>query len=269
MKKSLLAVGVALALTSGIAQSATLVAGETYRIEILADGNSCFTFGNCQTAVPGAVSYIIDNDNDAAAALAYTPNPGFGSANAGDSLAGWIDISTTSDGNGGVNFTVDSYNMDTYNGTAGGQFATAGTDGAGNSTIGSMSGSIRAGGNIEFDPTGRYGVAQYFAATTSLGVQPWNTGSTFSSNNQYGAVGGLFGQALASDGSATIVSNSAVGPAWGFFLGTPYTEVFSLNIVGTSAGAAIVNAVPVPAAVWLFGSGLLGLVGIARRKKSA
>jgi hypothetical protein len=29
------------------------------------------------------------------------------------------------------------------------------------------------------------------------------------------------------------------------------------------------SAVPVPAAVWLFGSGLLGLVGIARRKKKA
>ena len=29
-----------------------------------------------------------------------------------------------------------------------------------------------------------------------------------------------------------------------------------------------VSSVPVPAAVWLFGSGLLGLVGVARRKKS-
>jgi hypothetical protein len=28
------------------------------------------------------------------------------------------------------------------------------------------------------------------------------------------------------------------------------------------------SAVPVAAAVWLFGSGLLGLVGIARRKKA-
>ncbi|MEE8427904.1 MAG: VPLPA-CTERM sorting domain-containing protein [Gammaproteobacteria bacterium] len=27
------------------------------------------------------------------------------------------------------------------------------------------------------------------------------------------------------------------------------------------------SAVPIPAAGWLFGSGLLGLIGIARRKK--
>ena len=40
----------------------------------------------------------------------------------------------------------------------------------------------------------------------------------------------------------------------------------------TSYGWAVrsgdVGAVPVPAAVWLFGSGLLGLIGIARRKKA-
>ena len=35
-----------------------------------------------------------------------------------------------------------------------------------------------------------------------------------------------------------------------------------------SDGLASVAAVPVPAAVWLFGSGLLGLVGLARRKTS-
>lgn len=38
---------------------------------------------------------------------------------------------------------------------------------------------------------------------------------------------------------------------------------YRLNLTGT------VSAIPVPAAVWLFGSGLLGLVGIARRKKAA
>ena len=44
---------------------------------------------------------------------------------------------------------------------------------------------------------------------------------------------------------------------------------------GAVSGAALfsldfnVAAVPIPAAAWLFGSGLLGLVGIARRKKAA
>jgi hypothetical protein len=33
-------------------------------------------------------------------------------------------------------------------------------------------------------------------------------------------------------------------------------------------GVFLVRTVPVPAAVWLFGSGLLGLVGVARRKKT-
>ena len=31
----------------------------------------------------------------------------------------------------------------------------------------------------------------------------------------------------------------------------------------------VVSAVPVPAAVWLFGSGLIGLAGVARRRKAA
>lgn len=37
----------------------------------------------------------------------------------------------------------------------------------------------------------------------------------------------------------------------------------------TSTLSLSVQAIPVPAAVWLFGSGLLGLVGVARRRKAA
>jgi len=37
----------------------------------------------------------------------------------------------------------------------------------------------------------------------------------------------------------------------------------------TSTSFATATLVPLPAAVWLFGSGLLGLIGVARRKKAA
>ncbi|MGD2138699.1 MAG: VPLPA-CTERM sorting domain-containing protein, partial [Gammaproteobacteria bacterium] len=40
-------------------------------------------------------------------------------------------------------------------------------------------------------------------------------------------------------------------------------EVLTIDAVPT----VVETAVPLPAAVWLFGSGLLGLVGIARRKR--
>ena len=45
---------------------------------------------------------------------------------------------------------------------------------------------------------------------------------------------------------------------------TSATWSFSAN--NASFYSMSVAAVPVPAAVWLFGSGLIGLIGVARRK---
>ena len=41
---------------------------------------------------------------------------------------------------------------------------------------------------------------------------------------------------------------------------------YALHLEGSVADAAVI---PVPAAVWLFGSGILGLIGVARRRKAA
>ena len=61
------------------------------------------------------------------------------------------------------------------------------------------------------------------------------------------------------DGSLTtsVTPGMENGPFPGF------NAAFDLTASG------LVNPIPVPAAVWLFGSGLLGLVGVARRKKAA
>jgi hypothetical protein len=58
------------------------------------------------------------------------------------------------------------------------------------------------------------------------------------------------------------------------YLGTNPVDVIRLGIDYGSATPSLIGGyntvavVPVPAAVWLFGSGLVGLAGIARRKRA-
>ncbi len=55
-------------------------------------------------------------------------------------------------------------------------------------------------------------------------------------------------------------TNSTVG----IFYGSDFSEQYP-NYIGAQIE---IEAVPVPAAVWLFGSGLIGLAGIARRRQA-
>jgi len=86
-------------------------------------------------------------------------------------------------------------------------------------------------------------------------------------------------------GGTVAYSGGTVGVPVGYTSGNSITSemvfngetIASLNMISGTYNYAIPNdtitlnieAVPIPAAVWLFGSGLLGLVGMARRKKAA
>jgi len=85
-------------------------------------------------------------------------------------------------------------------------------------------------------------------------------------------IGGVF-----DNGTGVAVVTCAVDCAEGDTYTLDYTAIvpqgdpsnfggilFQLHLEGTVA-----SAVPVPAAVWLFGSGLLGLAGVARRRKAS
>lgn len=82
---------------------------------------------------------------------------------------------------------------------------------------------------------------------------------TGTNSTGFGDGGFRLGSSSASFGNSTATSASWIN------LSTNNNS----NFLSLYAMSQELTAVPVPAAAWLFGSGLLGIVGVARRKKSA
>jgi hypothetical protein len=66
------------------------------------------------------------------------------------------------------------------------------------------------------------------------------------------------------DYSAFLISGAEIGTHWGGFAGADYFEV---KIIRIEFIAPLEAAVPILVAAWLFGSGILGLATMARRKR--
>lgn len=258
MTKKLIAASV-LAAACGSANAAFFQPGSTGTINLTA---GCFAFGSC------TIGSITDN------ALMVGGN---GSGIAGDGLVGVIGFSTA-DGN---NLTITSYSQDSYTGTPGGTFALTGN-------VGASSGFVSDAGDLSLTLS-RSGYAEYFAY---LWGSAWNVDNSGVIAGQGDAVSGALdalttgadsawtpgkpgtptlvgsGSALASAGvgewTGSLVNFGNIGAAWGSFDSTPYSEQFNVQVLGTAA-----SPVPVPAAVWLFGSAVVGLTGLARRRKAA
>jgi hypothetical protein len=86
------------------------------------------------------------------------------------------------------------------------------------------------------------------------------------------------------DYKAILVSAGQFGSSWGGLFGGGYFEMWNIQLLSTATPhsgfnvdavlftpfgdiAQYASPVPIPAAAWLFGSGLLGLIAAARRRR--
>ena len=132
-----------------------------------------------------------------------------------------------------------------------------------------------------FDPTGSTVSATGVAMTTSSPYDAYQSGTLvtgdlsafgFSGNGSAGVLEFEFtnvGGDMAAFGSlgGVIIGISGVSPSWGGDWDTLATDGTGFWQHSFTASTVTVDTfVPVPAAVWLFGSGLLALSGLARRR---
>jgi hypothetical protein len=273
----------ALALSS--AASAGLVADGSYDLVVLTTPT--------QTTFYGATSFKFGTDGNWRSSFSFggTPSPTsqgmtdngvlvggvFGSSIAGDGFAGAIGVTVTGDnllvpGEIGMSGTIDAAGAATFNPTG---------------RLGAVSGFPLndlpwniddAQGNCDANGCTSTGNTSYQTFTTGAFVGPAGT----INGKAISALGDVDGDGL-TDYQGIFVTGGQVGSTWGGFFGAVYYEVWDFRLLsngsatgfnvdtifGTAGGDfAQYTVIPVPAAVWLFGSGLLGLVGVARRKKA-
>jgi hypothetical protein len=238
--------------------------------------NSSFTFGG---GLPSATSQAMTDNGTTVASLGGPKGSGIG----GDTYAGILGITVS-----GTTFTV--------NGTTMGGTVDAGTGAMTLDVTGRM-GAVSSFPALYDEAWNVDNCTLTSTGCINNGNTVWNqftTGTASTSlatitGTNAAAAGDLNGDAV-TDYKAILVTGGEVGSAWGGFFGAGYIEVWNIQlrstdalglhsgfnvdtIFGTAGGDFAQYApsavIPVPAAVWLFGSGLLGLVGIARRKKKA
>lgn len=79
----------------------------------------------------------------------------------------------------------------------------------------------------------------------------------------------ITGTSIANNFSSLSTGNNKPSPTFGIFFVSPISQFDGGPVPNPSNWVTGPSPVPLPGAVWLFGFGLIGLAGIARKKKAA
>ncbi|MDH5570795.1 MAG: VPLPA-CTERM sorting domain-containing protein [Gammaproteobacteria bacterium] len=140
--------------------------------------------------------------------------------------------------------------------------------GLGHATSGFVGVGGSSGDGLTYE--GEYFRANFFAPgnTSSVAVTDF---VTIRGDKITDGTGGIFS---AFDINGVLLGSDSHSNVAGHTFTLAYEGIHSVRFIGSGTIALddftfnpVVSAVPIPAAVWLFSSGLLGLVGVARRKK--
>jgi hypothetical protein len=288
MKKTLLSAAIVSALGVSTSANADLIAGSWSGVFTMIGAGGTFTlngdvagnaYGGNRTVVSGGLTF---DTTTGAGTGTVTPFSFFGS---GAAIATTITFQAIGDGLGGPGALVLGNMGFNWNGNNGipvsivldatGFFGNVAMGGivVSNTVTGGTFGALGASNNTDTISG---------AGGTTFPIGPTLMGTTTHNTTNIGVV------ALGSNPSGTLplvndtvvdVTNGDVGIGGSPMQAGPFPafnanfDILSMHVTqctdtGTGTDACpTVTAVPVPAAVWLFGSGLLGLVGIARRKK--
>jgi hypothetical protein len=138
-----------------------------------------------------------------------------------------------------------------------------------------LGGGLQVGDTVTGGATPASDSTQVSGVTYPLGAGPmvtttWNTtsiGTPVLGTNPSGTLPLVTDTVVTTDGSAVTGVGGSPMPTAPFAGYNANFDILSMDITSCTPDVCPPAAVPVPAAVWLFGSGLVGLAGIARRRK--
>lgn len=275
MKKSLIASAVALSLGAGAAQAIQVDTGMVPAgFDLLWTDSANFTMLQPNGAIQGGTNDV-DMTWDGTVFTSITDYTGPGST------ANVTAFSTTAfSSNIWTAHDIQAFGTGTYTFDA-----TAGQGtGVNDNEVGTLQLTVPAGQmgiHMLFDWGGNHNIDVAVLAGAAPGVFGSGLGATTDGIVSCGLIGGGTGSNCLWDGAGFGSAGQPLGSqVWNLVSvdgnadGTPGIPMptggpFASFQANFQANLTPITAVPVPAAVWLFGSGLVGLVGVARRRKSA